>query len=124
MLKWMIGIFHATWSVLTFLPRWLYARLFLAKEKTYRISRVADLPESPMPSIFYVAGEGSRAWGAAILCPCGCGDRIDLNLLKQVRPCWAFEEHPDGTVSVMPSVWRQKGCRSHFFVRRGKIDWC
>ena len=30
----------------------------------------------------------------------------------------------DGSVSLMPSVWRQKGCRSHFFLRHGRIDWC
>ena len=23
-----------------------------------------------------------------MICPCGCGEIIELNLLKQVRPCW------------------------------------
>lgn len=30
----------------------------------------------------------------------------------------------DGTVSIKPSGWRQKGCRSHFFLKRGQIEWC
>ena len=124
MLKFLITISEAVLGVVTFLPRWLYARLLSKKETRYRFSRVIDLPDSPKALIVYVAGQGSHAWGAALLCPCGCGERIDLNLLKQVRPCWTLEEHPDGTISLMPSVWRQKGCKSHFFVRRGKIDWC
>ncbi|WP_436231260.1 DUF6527 family protein [Caballeronia sp. LjRoot29] len=59
-----------------------------------------------------------------MICPCGCGEVIELNLLKQARPCWSAEEHPDGTISLVPSVWRQRGCRSHFFLRRGGIEWC
>ncbi|MGE0288414.1 MAG: DUF6527 family protein [Bradyrhizobium sp.] len=59
-----------------------------------------------------------------MMCPCGCGEVIELNLLQQARPCWNAQEHQNGTVSVTPSVWRRKGCRSHFWLRRGRIDWC
>jgi hypothetical protein len=59
-----------------------------------------------------------------MICPCGCKEVINLNLLKTVRPRWSVKEHPDRTVTLTPSVWRQKGCRSHFFLRRGRIEWC
>jgi hypothetical protein len=59
-----------------------------------------------------------------LICPCGCGEVIELNLLEQARPRWSVQEHPDRTITLAPSVWRQKGCRSHFHLRRGRIDWC
>jgi len=33
-------------------------------------------------------------------------------------------ENRDGTITLKPSVWRTKGCRSHFLVRNSRIDWC
>jgi len=26
--------------------------------------------------------------------------------------------------SLKPSIWLQGGCRSHFWVRRGRVEWC
>ena len=46
------------------------------------------------------------------------------NLLAQASPCWTVRHHRDDAVSLMPSVWRTNGCRSHFFVRNSRIDWC
>lgn len=89
-----------------------------------RCERVEDIPEEPQSATLYVAGEEPHLWAAALLCPCGCGDVIHLNLLEQESPCWTIRRHPDGTVSVVPSVWRTKGCRSHFFIRNNRIDWC
>jgi hypothetical protein len=85
--------------------------------------QVEDFPDTLMPLQIYVAGERGNYWGAALLCPCGCEETIQLNLLKDVRPCWHIDELPDGSISIMPSIWRQKGCKSHFFVRDGQIEW-
>lgn len=85
---------------------------------------VEDLPDSPGRRTVYIAGEGGHLWSAAMLCPCGCSETIRLNLLRQARPCWAVDEHADGTVTFEPSIWRRMGCRSHFFFRRGRIEWC
>jgi hypothetical protein len=94
------------------------------KLKPYRSVRVEEMPDTVKPLTVYLCGEGEHLWAAAMLCPCGCKEVIQLNLLKQARPRWSVQEHKDGSVSLMPSVWRQKGCRSHFFVRQGRIDWC
>jgi Family of unknown function (DUF6527) len=112
------------WAVITFLPRRLAALWLSRKPKAYRCVRVEEFPDRLEPSKVYLAGEGDDLWAASMICPCGCGAVIELNLLKQARPCWSVEEHRDGTISLKPSVWRQKGCRSHFFVRHGRIDWC
>lgn len=81
-------------------------------------------PDELKAFTMYVAGEEQHLWAAAMLCPCGCGDVIELNLLKQASPCWSVRLHADGSVSLVPSVWRSKGCRSHFLVRHGRIGWC
>jgi hypothetical protein len=112
------------WSVVTFIPRWAWSKLFKKQPALYRASQVEEFPDSLKPLTVYLAGELGNLWAAAMLCPCGCGEKIELNLLKQVRPCWSAEQHADRSITLMPSVWRQKGCRSHFFVRRGRIDWC
>ena len=100
------------------LHRWLSAR------RRLRYERVEEFPDPLEPSTLYVAGEEPHIWAAAMLCPCGCNDVIQLNLLKQASPSWNVQHHSDGSVSLMPSVWRTKGCRSHFFVRNSRIDWC
>jgi hypothetical protein len=98
-------------------------KIFGRKTELYRAVRVEDLPESPKPLRLYIAGEPKQEWGAAMLCPCGCGDTIQLNLLREVRPRWRFTENNVGP-SLEPSVWRKQGCRSHFFLRSGEIQWC
>jgi len=83
-----------------------------------------EIPDRPKPSTVYLCGENGNYWAAALLCPCGCGETIQLNLLTQARPCWSVQQHADGVASIMPSVWRKKGCGSHFFIRNGRVDWC
>jgi hypothetical protein len=100
------------------------ARFVGRKPKLVKFVCVDDFPERLKASRLYLAGETGHFWGAAMICPCGCGETIQLNLLKEARPCWSVQEHEDGSITVLPSVWRQKGCRSHFFVRRSRIEWC
>lgn len=101
---------------------WLLRRL-RPRSAPFATASVEDLPDDLRPRTIYLAGEGGHRWCAALLCPCGCGQVIQLNLLKAVRPCWSVTEHGDGSVSIEPSVWRQKGCRSHFFLRHGRVEW-
>jgi hypothetical protein len=85
---------------------------------------VEELPEHLDVNRVYVAGEGAHRWFVAMLCPCGCGETLHMNLLQESRPLWKLREHKNGTVTLRPSVWRRKGCHSHFFLRRGLIKWC
>jgi hypothetical protein len=102
---------------------WIKSRLPRRKKPGYRLVNVEDFPDILKPLEIYIAGEKANYWGAALLCPCGCGQAIQLNLLKDARPCWHVHEEPDGSISIEPSIWRQKGCKSHFFVRNSKIEW-
>lgn len=85
--------------------------------------KVEELPDQLNATSLYLVGEGKYLWFAAMVCPCGCDAIINLNLLPETRPRWKLTEHTDGTVSLHPSIWRTKDCRSHYFVRRGLIEW-
>ena len=97
--------------------------LWRSKPLVFRAIYVNDVPDSLQKQVIYIAGETGHFWSVSMLCPCGCGDMIQLNLLQQVRPCWQVQTHPDQMISITPSVWRQQGCKSHFWIRHGRIDW-
>lgn len=107
--------------------RWLWERvrnLFRRRPRPIRTKRVAEAPAKLADAVLYLESEGDAAWAAVMICPCGCRELITLNLLPDAAPCWEIKVHPDGTPTIRPSVWRTVGCRSHFFVRQGQIDWC
>jgi hypothetical protein len=70
------------------------------------------------------ARDGDEEWSVGLRCPCGCGQRLEMMLLKGVKPRWDISVNPKGHVSLHPSVWLREGCRSHFWVKAGKIVWC
>lgn len=43
---------------------------------------------------------------------------------KHERPVWRLNVHEDGTSTLRPSVNRMRGCRTHFWFRRGRVFWC
>lgn len=82
-----------------------------------------DPPDLPRPGRVYLVGDRADPWSAAMACPCGCGALIQLSLLRQDRPSWTAAVAADGAVTLHPSVWRVRDCRSHFFLRQGRIVW-
>ena len=83
---------------------------------------IAEFPEYPEKKIIYLIGEKSPYEFLSMLYPCGCGANIRLSLIKKDSPSWKISINK-GLLSVNPSVWRNKGCRSHFLIRAGKIIW-
>lgn len=83
-----------------------------------------SLPRHLHNHTLYIVQEDGFREQAALLCPCGCGRTLHLNLLPDERPCWTLTLHSDGTSTLHPSVWRQKDCRSHFWFRHGRVVWC
>lgn len=71
----------------------------------------------------YVLTEDGTPWQASMICPCGCGATLEMNLLPDERPRWSFSIDEKGRASLKPSVWRKVGCRSHFWLRHGEIRW-
>lgn len=71
-----------------------------------------------------VAREDGELWSAGMMCPCGCGDVVELALFAEAEERWRIRVGARGRVSLAPSVWRNTGCRSHYWVREGRIHWC
>lgn len=90
----------------------------------HTVDFVDEEPDTPAPRTVYVVGEDGHQWFAAFGCPCGCGETIKLSLVPGDRPGRRIRRHWDGTASLTPSVWRQVGCQSHFWLRKGRTDWC
>ena len=84
---------------------------------------VDDFPDELQPNRIYLVGDPVLPWSAALQCPCGCSAPIQLSLVLHDTPNWRPRRHFWGSVSLYPSVWRKRGCRSHFFLRRGRIVW-
>jgi hypothetical protein len=83
-----------------------------------------SLPERLPFRNLMMAREGQENWVVGLRCPCGCGQRLEMMLLEGVKPRWDVITDQKGHVSLHPSVWLRQGCRSHFWVRSGKIIWC
>jgi Family of unknown function (DUF6527) len=71
-----------------------------------------------------LAREDGEDWCVGMYCPCGCGKRLEMMLLKDIRPRWDVTVDYRGRPTLHPSVWLNAGCRSHFWIREGKVVWC
>jgi hypothetical protein len=71
-----------------------------------------------------LAREDEEDWCVGMRCPCGCGQTIELMLIREVKPRWDLSVDGRGRPSLNPSIWMQTGCRSHFWLKRGRVHWC
>lgn len=117
MISYVIGLLVRLW---VWLRSW-----FRRPERPLTTVLVEELPDRVDPKAVYLLGESKHRWFVALACPCGCGNTLQVSLLPNSTPRWRLIEHADdGTVTLEPSIWREIGCRSHFFLRRGRIQWC
>ena len=100
-------------------------RLFKLRPRKpdYSFEFVEELPEKIKGKRIYICTHAEYPWQINFLCPCGCNVLLYLNLLEEVRPCWSFKISKKKKISLHPSINRKTDCRSHFFVRQGKIEW-
>jgi hypothetical protein len=97
-------------------------RIFFPPYRTLVVEE--SLPKKLKRRTLYVLQEDGFEEQAAMLCPCGCRRVLQMNLLRDERPYWHLTRHEDDTASLQPSVWRKKDCGSHFWFRRGRVEWC
>lgn len=104
---------------------WLWlAQLFQRRPPLYKVVEVEELPSKLHAYRLYMVGPAVSPWFAALTCPCGCAEVIQLSLLPEERPSWSLTIDEQRRPSLHPSVWRTAGCRSHFFLCRGTVRWC
>ena len=92
-------------------------------QPNYATIFVEDFPENIEQQNIYVVGSKEYPWQVAFKCPCGCASIIQLSLLAESRPNWKFKIDKFRRISLNPSIWRKIGCKSHFFIRKGKVLW-
>lgn len=69
-----------------------------------------------------VRGGSGYKW-LLFTCPCGCNQKIALNLMLSHSPHWKVEVQTPSRFSVHPSVDATQ-CGAHFWLRDGKVIWC
>jgi len=89
----------------------------------YRLAATnSDEPSVVKDNTVYVIGENGFVWYLMLRCPCGCREVIKLNTQEDTYPSWQLSSRSQ-LCSVTPSIWRIKGCKSHFSIKNGKILW-
>jgi hypothetical protein len=93
-----------------------------------RISRVehvgsmSQVPKTLGATAFVVEKAGIPRW-IVLACPCRCGARIDVNLMKNASPHWTLIVEGK-RITIKPSLWQpQQRCGSHFFITRNTVKW-
>jgi Family of unknown function (DUF6527) len=74
-------------------------------------------------SLYFVSFKQRPKW-ALFQCPCGCKSIITLSLQKAHEPHWVLKNSRARRPSLNPSVWRDVGCLSHFWIDDGRVYWC
>jgi len=90
--------------------------------QSYTIQRVPEIPDRLKARTMYLLG-APDPWSAALLCPCGCHETIHVSLLANDSPSWSLRINSKNEPTLEPSIWRRHGCKSHFFIRNGRIAW-
>lgn len=88
----------------------------------YNLKVCEDFEENINYNTIYLVGNKSHFDFLQMECPCGCKEQIKLSLIEHDKPNWKVELN-DNRISIFPSIWRTRGCKSHFFVRENKIIW-
>jgi hypothetical protein len=71
-----------------------------------------------------LARDDGEDWCVGIRCPCGCGRKIELLVIREAKPRWDLKVDTAGRPTLAPSVWLRDGCKSHFWIHRGVVKWC
>lgn len=98
---------------------------WISKQFQYKVEIIPDNPnpDTLKKNIVYVVGEKKYVKWAYLKCPCGCNDAILLSLNRTEYPSWSIYQDNLGRASISPSIKKLDGCKSHFFIKKGKLIW-
>lgn len=95
---------------------------------TYSVQVVEEPPVEYAPNTVYAIQfpENDTPTFVGFDCPCGCGSPYVLQIRGMVQGDdrgWRFSVD-DGVPTLTPSIRRVGSCAAHFFLRRGKVEFC
>ena|ERR1700733_338890 len=85
-----------------------------------RVRDQAEARERLKAGVLVIVMPNKRAKSLKLLCPCGCGEVISVNLMPGNEGAWRLDYEANHGLSLWPSVWLTSGCRSHFILRHNK----
>jgi hypothetical protein len=105
-------------------PKWMkrWLQQLSHPVQKYGYLFVNDIPDIIAAKKIYVVQEGTEPETLVFKCPCGCCATIQLNLLKDSSPRWRCTIVKK-KINIAPSIVRRKGCKSHFWIQKGKVIW-
>jgi hypothetical protein len=103
---------------------WRSAVARFGPRRRLRVIQSDSLPSRLPTRDLVLARDDGEDWCVGMRCPCGCGYAIELLVVPEGKPRWDVKVDANGAPTLTPSIWLQKGCRSHFSVREGRIYWC
>jgi hypothetical protein len=105
---------------------WLLVWLGLVERPDFHYRSVTDHPstDSIVPGVIYVlGGPGYQKW-AYFRCPAKADEIIQLSLMPGHRPRWEVRTDWLNRPTIHPSLRQLEGSYAHFWVKRGRIEWC
>ena len=75
------------------------------------------------PSLYITQVGHLRKW-ASFRCPGKCGKIVRLRLASSESPHWNVATDWLGRTTISPSVRQLTDCACHFWIRRGRVEWC
>ena len=103
---------------------WRHVWARLGPCRRLRIIEGDSLPSQLPWRDLVLARDDGEDWCVGMRCPCGCGHVIELLVIAEAKPRWDVSVDTKGRPTLTPSVWLKKGCRSHFWIREGRVHWC
>jgi Family of unknown function (DUF6527) len=107
---------------------WRWARtkrMASCQTGVFRSSSGDSLPPKLPKRDLILAREDDEDWCVGMRCPCGCDvANIELLVIPEAKPRWDVSIDANQRPTFTPSVWVQRGRRSHFWLRGGRVQWC
>ncbi|MBZ9764806.1 hypothetical protein LB553_28640 [Mesorhizobium sp. CA8] len=101
-------------------------RLHLVERPDFFVVTSIDMPapNELKPGKAIVVGPRQTPKWMTFQCPSGCGTPLLLSLNPKRRPRWAVASDWLARPTLTPSIRRTDGCRCHFWIRKGRVEWC
>ena len=102
----------------------ILVRLGAARAPAFTAREQAVQPGRLVGGALVVVRDGTLDKWTCFQCPGGCGERIMLSMSLKRKPRWTTRIDWLGRPSVHPSIRMLNDCGCHFWVHRGRVEWC